>query len=505
MKICFASSEAVPFAKTGGLADVAGGLTNALVQLGHDVTLILPKYEKVIQLDLEADYEVKQKVPFSIRMGERDVHGMFEILREKKTNRSVVLVEAPQYFDRTSLYGDNNEAYGDNSERFIFFSRAIVEFAAREAVPFDVMHANDWQTGLVPALINTKRTEFPNFEKTKTIFTIHNMNFQGAFWHWDMMQTGMDWKYFNWREMENYGQINLLKTGIVFADEITTVSPTYAEEIKTPAYGCGLENVLSFHSSKLSGILNGIDPTDWNPKTDKHLSAHYDVGDYPSGKMKNKEALQEKMGLQPDRNLPLVGMVSRMTNQKGFDLISACQHDLFSLPAQFVFLGSGDPHFEGELRHWINHYEGKVKGYVGYNEELAHLIEAGSDLFLMPSQFEPCGLNQLYSMAYGTLPVVHKVGGLADSVTGYQRDGSNESIATGFVFDDYTPGALYETVKEAIALYRDKAAFGTLIKNGMQKDWTWKQSAKQYLELYGEKASSATGVSSTTKFNKELV
>jgi starch synthase len=487
MRIVYASSEAVPFAKTGGLADVAGGLTGALAALGHDVTLMLPLYTQVQKKAALGEFEkIGEADSFWLNMGGKHVTGNFVMMRSKVTNLRVVLVDCPQYYDRSTLYGDKNQAYSDNCERYCFFSRAVMEWVKRQPDAVDIIHSNDWQTGLIPALVKLQLRQDPKFQNTASLYTIHNMNFQGSFWHWDMALTSIDWSHFTWREMEFFGQLNLLKTGIIFTEKVSTVSPTYAREIQTPEFGCGLENALKFRSKDLTGILNGIDHNHWNPGTDKYIPGQYTVDNFSQGKRINKEALQRKMGFPVNPDVPLVGMVSRITNQKGFDLIAACHEELFQLPMQFAFLGAGDPYFEELLHRWTRLYPDKVRNYIGYDEELAHLIEAGSDLFLMPSQFEPCGLNQLYSMNYGTLPIVNNTGGLADSVTDLSEKTEIEKTATGFVFYQYKSQDFMDTMQRALDTYRSPIKFQQMIINGMNRDWTWQRSANDYLTVYAQ-------------------
>ncbi len=321
------------------------------------------------------------------------------------------------------------------------------------------------------------------------------MAFQGQYWHWDMLLTGIDWKYFNRHQMEYFGQLNLLKTGIVFSDMITTVSPTYAKEIRTERFGYGLNGVLESHSDRLVGILNGVDTSEWNPETDPHLAAHYSVNTLSEGKAKCKAALQERMGLPRKPDTPLLGTISRMTDQKGFSLILDAAENLLATDVQMVFLGTGDPRHETAFSELAKRFPDKVATYIGFDEGLAHQIEAGLDLFLMPSQFEPCGLNQMYSLLYGTVPIVHEVGGLADSVVDAHAENLENGTANGFSFWHFDATVLYRQMRRAIDAYYDKPLWNQLIQNGMTKDWSWKQSAQNYLSVY-QRASSYRNKSS---------
>ncbi len=481
MKIVFASSEAVPFAKTGGLADVVTGLGKALVARGHEVTLILPYYRQLIPQELSRQPTSRfVEVPLRGRM----VRAGLVQSRLPGTKIQVLMIDHPGFFDRPGVYVDRGTDYPDNCERFCFFSRCVLETARVCKLLPDILHLNDWQTGLASALLQIEYRSKPGFEQTAAVFTIHNMAFQGSFWSIDMELTGLDWSHFNWRQMEHYGQLNLLKTGIVFSDAVTTVSPTYAQEIQTPEFGCGLEGVLQHRKSSLRGILNGIDVEIWNPASDPHLPVSYDVETVTEGKAACKRALQQACGLSVREDVAVLGMISRMTSQKGFDLITKIADPLLTADVQLVFLGTGDPRYERFVQDLRERHPGQVHDRIGFDEGLAHLIEAGSDLFLMPSQFEPCGLNQMYSQRYGTVPVVHAVGGLADSVVDDTPESRAQGTATGFQFSEYTPEALLARLREALAVYRDRSAWQQLVRAGMMADWSWNHSARQYEEVY---------------------
>ncbi len=485
MRIVIASSEAIPFSKTGGLADVASSLSKALAKHGHDVTLVTPYYRQILA---KANGKVPPLNPLDqtirVPIGNRMVEGKLVLSTLPGSTVRVVLIDQPQYFDRTSLYGNGEGDYADNCERFAFFSRAVFEAATVLRLEPDILHANDWQTGLIPALLKAEYRWRGGFERTASVFTIHNMAFQGQFWHWDMLLTGLDWKYFNWHQMEFFGKLNLLKTGLSFADKITTVSPTYAREIQTPEFGYGLNGLLYSRRDDLVGILNGIDTEVWNPATDPLLPQRYNHATVSQGKPVCKLAVQNKYGL-PDRpEVPLFGMISRMTSQKGLDLILDCMRQLTSLDLQMTFLGTGDPGYEHALKRLAAEFPTKVGVTIGYDEELSHLIEAGADIFLMPSQFEPCGLNQMYSLAYGTVPIVRAVGGLADSVVDASEVTLSQGTANGFSFYEYSSPVFFRQVCRAMGTYLDRKTWLQLIQTGMERDWSWNRSAYEYERAY---------------------
>lgn len=485
MRILFASSEAYPFSKTGGLGDVSSALCRALSQAGHDVILVTPHYPRMIAKGGARVPAISHDgIPIEIRINDSVVKGRLLESQLADSNARVFLVEQPYYFDRPGPYGDGQRDYRDNCERFVFFCRAVLETARQLDWRPDIIHANDWQTGLLPALFQIESRFEPTFDHAASIFTIHNMAFQGQFWHWDVLLTGLDWKYFNWHQMEFFGNLNLLKTGIVFCDLLTTVSPTYAREIQTAEFGEGLQGVVSTRRNDLVGILNGIDTDDWNPATDRFLAMNYNAETVREGKAACKAALQSRMGLPLRPDVPLVGMVSRITSQKGFDLLADRRRELLSFDAQYVFLGTGDPYYEDFVRGICQEAPEKVAATIGFDEELSHQIEAGADVFLMPSRFEPCGLNQMYSLQYGTVPVVRAVGGLADSVVDVNNETLANETATGFRFHDYRSDELIRTLARALGHYRDGAIWSQLIRTGMQRDWSWRRSAEDYVAIY---------------------
>ncbi len=481
MNILLATSEAVPFAKTGGLADVCGALPIALAELGHQAAVILPAYRQVRYCGLPIE---RLGIDFIVPIGSKMVTG--HLLRSTLPGGKapVYLVEQDQYFDRDELYNVDGKDYADNCERFVFFNRAVLEAIRLLDLSVDVLHVNDWQTSLIPAYLKIEYNSVPRYSNIASLLTVHNLSYQGQFWHWDMLLTGLDWKYFNWHQMEFHGNLNLLKTGMVFCDSINTVSPRYAQEIQSSPLGCGLEGVLQYRQKVLSGILNGIDTNEWDPKRDPHLAANYDASTFEKGKPLCKAALQKMLGLPVEPSAPLVGIVGRLTDQKGFDLVAdVMQRWLQNSDVQWAILGTGQPKYHKLLETLANRFPQRVALRLEFSNALAHQIEAGADIFLMPSRFEPCGLNQLYSLRYGTVPLVRATGGLADTITGYDAQLQNPS-ANGFVFQECSGLALSETLRQATEAYRRPEVWKRLIAVGMNQDWSWSRSAKQYVELY---------------------
>lgn len=485
LRIVLAASEAVPFAKTGGLADVSTALSKALDSMGHDVTLILPDYRALRAARRDSLPDVTETgIRLSIPMSGSLLTGTVNWTTLPDTQVKVLLISQADYFDRPQLYMENGEGYHDNCARFCFFSKAVLDVCRQMVLRPDIIHCNDWQTGLVPGLLHTQYARFPGFENAASVMTLHNMAYQGRYWHHDFHLTGMAWKHFNMHQMEMWGDMNLLKTGIAFADQVTTVSPTYAKEICTPDGGEGLDQLLTFRGDDLSGILNGIDETIWNPAVDPHIAGNFSVDEVSPGKPACKVALQKRMSLPERDRVPLFGMVSRMSDQKGFDLFAECAERLLFHDVQFVFLGTGEPRYERLLKDLAKRHPGKVGTLIGFDDALAHQIEAGSDAFLMPSRFEPCGLNQMYSLKYGTVPIVRKVGGLADSVVNADPAALQAGRATGFVFEDYSAQALAETIERAISLYRQPDVWRKLMQTGMSQNFSWTTSACHYLTTY---------------------
>ena len=480
MKILMAASEAVPFAKTGGLADVSSGLSKALADLGHHVTLVLPCHRQFIPEKKRG--ERIGAVSVNLR-GTEFVADLLETNLDG-TKVRVVLIDQPEFFDRAALYTEQGQDYPDNAERFAFFSRAVLEFAEQDGAP-DIVHSNDWQTGLLPALVTYARQTDGRFPTTGTVLTIHNMAFHGHFPASRMEVTGLPWSYFNWKQMEFYGGLNYLKTAISFADMVTTVSPTYSREICRPEFGHGLDSLLVSRHDSLVGILNGVDTTVWNPAVDRNIAQNYDVDSFEAGKQECKRALQQELGL-PVREEPMLwGMISRLTDQKGLDLIIAKSHDILHADLQLVFLGTGDFWHEDALRYLQHQYPDKVSATIGFDGGLAHRIEAGADAYLMPSSFEPCGLNQMYSMIYGTVPLVHAVGGLADSVVHTTSDSLESHSATGYQIYAHDADQFLATFWDAVGMYQHfRADWERIVINGMTREFSWKVSATDYVNVY---------------------
>jgi len=483
LNVLLASSEVAPFARTGGLGDVCGSLPSAVAKTGHPTTVIMPGYRQA--LECGACIETTNVV-FDIPIGGKIVLGRLLRSTLPDSDTPIYFVQQSEYFDRPGLYGEGGEDYRDNCERFVFFNRAVLEAIRQLDLKIDVIHCNDWQTGLIPIYLKTEYTEASGYEKIASLFSIHNLEYQGLFWHWDMLLTGLDWKYFNWQQMEYFGQLSLLKTGLVFADMLSTVSPTYAQEIQTYERGCGLQGLLQHRSADLTGILNGVNYDVWNPDSDDHLAANYNAESWQAEKPKCKADLQQSMGLPANPNTPLIGAVGRLARQKGWDLIlDVMRQWLPEVDAQWVILGSGDPYFQQELTKLAEQYPDKVAVKIDFSDSLSHQIEAGSDLFLMPSLYEPCGLNQIYSLKYGTAPIVRRTGGLADTITDATPEAMESGEANGFSFLDFSSDALAETLGRACDLYRNESdAWRHLIDTAIRQDWSWDRSAEQYVELY---------------------
>lgn len=480
MKIAFISTEAVPYAKTGGLGDVAGSLPKELEKLGCEVKLIIPKYnfidEKLFGLIYNKDFG---EIPIRINGQTRATH-----LHQAKlpgTNLEVNFIDCPYYFNRNYLYSNDS----DEDERFILFSKAAIETIQRMGWTPDVIHCNDWQTGLVPLFIKDNYNWDRMFDKTSTLFTIHNIGYQGRFSKSVMISAELSEElYYPDGPIEFEGSVSFMKTGIVFADLINTVSNKYSHEILTPEYGAGLDKTLRTRKPDLYGILNGVDYNIWNPETDTLIPYNYSLNDL-NGKIKNKMTLLKHFNMPFSEKIPLIGMISRLAAQKGFDIFADAVNGVMKLNAQWIILGSGEERYEHLFNDLANTLPGRVGFFNGFNNELSHLVEAGTDMFLMPSLYEPCGLNQLYSLKYGTVPIVRKTGGLADTVHDWDELHSyNLDTGTGFSFNDYTGYALFKSVERAINCYNEKSAWKKIQSNGMKKDYSWKHSAEQYIELY---------------------
>ncbi len=492
VRVLLASSEVVGFAKTGGLADVAGALPRALAKRGNLAAVVMPLYNSCRRAGVPIE---RTGIVLPVPMGDRTLACRIWRSHLPDSNVPVFLVEHAPYFERdnasagrglyqTASPGGDKQDYWDNGERFVFFCRAVMELVPHVGFPVEVLHANDWQTGLVPVYLRELYRTHPGYQRLRSVFTIHNIAYQGSFPRDLLNYTGLPQSLYNPGQLEHYG-FNFLKSGIVFADAVNTVSPTYAREIQTLEYGCGLEGLLTSYHWKLSGIVNGCDYSHWNPATDRHIAAHYTPETVFEQKPLCKAALQKRFHLPVDANAPVLGVVARLVAQKGIDLVLSAARGFLDMGCQIVVLGDGDRDYQNHLQWLRDQHPNQVGVYIGFNEALAHIIEAGSDLFLMPSRYEPCGLNQLYSLKYGTPPVVRQTGGLADTVVNATLENLADGRATGFSFGDYHAAALYETVKWALTLYRSRPTdFQRVVRAAMAQDWSWDRSADAYERLY---------------------
>jgi starch synthase len=472
MKLLFAASEAVPFAKTGGLADVAGSLPLALAKLGHEVSVVLPRYR---QVDIDA-CGLRHAASFTVPLGPWQER--CEVLKGRMgQNVTVYFVNKDVYFDRPGLYGTAQADYPDNAERFIFFSRAVLELCIALDLRPDIIHCNDWHTGLVPLYLQRIYGSMHSLRRTRSVFTVHNLGYQGLFPAEDLRMTGLGREVYTAEGLEFWGRMNLLKAGLVSADIITTVSKTYSREIQTPEYGCGLEGVLSKRAGDLHGIVNGIDYAQWNPSRNSAIPRPYSAS-RPAGKTACKRQLLASLGL-PDAGGPLIGMVTRLADQKGFDILTQALPEILSLGAQLVILGTGDELYHRILTDEAARQPDRMRVLLRYDDALAKKVYAGSDLFLMPSRYEPCGLGQLIALRYGAVPVVRKTGGLADTVKDYRA-----GRGTGFVFEEYSAPALAACLRRALGAYGDRKKWSSLMQAGMKQDFSWERSAGEYVKIY---------------------
>ena len=476
------ASEAYPYSKTGGLADVTTALTRALGRLGHDVTLVTPRYRGV---------DVTGRETTTIRAYVADRWHEAQLLEtEIGPGARAILVDCPPLYDRAGIYNENNSDYLDNAARFAFLSISALEWAATRPAAPSIFHGHDWQAGLLPVYLRRFGPEAVRADNpiilgdVSTVFTIHNLAYQGIFDKSWMPRLGLRWDDFTMmRGFEFWDRVSFLKAGVMFSNVLTTVSPTYAKEIQRPEYGYGFDGVMRARADALVGILNGIDVEEWNPANDRYLPTPYDLATL-DGKRDTKRALLHAFGLVTDDSTmarPVVGMVSRMVEQKGLDLIEASADSLMRLDATFTIVGSGAPRYEQMWRSLAAANPGRVGAMIGYDERRAHLVEGGADLFLMPSRFEPCGLNQMYSMRYGTVPVVRAVGGLVDTVRPYDN-GTGQG--TGFLFSEYAPWAMLEALGRALEVYRRPRVWRRLQINAMKKDFSWDRSAAEYVKVY---------------------
>jgi starch synthase len=470
------ASEAVPFAKTGGLADVVGALASALRSRGCRVFIIMPLY-RVVPDDLVRPTRTRLKVP----VGDAPVAA--GVWRGKGLGGvTTYLLDIPALYDRPSLYGDRGADYPDNLTRFTALSRGALELLRTLDIRPDILHVHDWQTALVPLYLRSLYRRDAFYRDTRSVLTLHNLSYQGRFDTADIAVTGLEERWATPRFLEYFGELRLLKGGILTADRLTTVSPTYEKEILTPAFGCGFDGVLRTRRAHLRGILNGIDTRMWDPATDPYLPARFSAR-HIQGKGRCRRALLEEMRLPSDLATPLFGVVNRLVEQKGLHLLVEALPDLLELDTRWVVLGNGDPGLELAIARVSTRYPDRVALRLDFDESLAHRIYAGIDYLMMPSVFEPCGLSQMYAMRYGSVPVVRRVGGLADSVTDLAED---PAAGTGFVFDDPDTGSLTAAIERAVGVYRDRDVWPALRRRAMRSDFSWKSSAQQYLDVYRE-------------------
>jgi starch synthase len=477
LKILFVSPEVVPFAKTGGLADVAGSLPKALKGLGCDVRLVMPLYRQV----REAKFSLKKILgDVEILLGSH-YHPADIYQGELEEGLRVYFIEKDEFFDRSQLYGSHKGDYFDNDRRFVYLCQGTLSVARALGFQPHIIHCHDWQTGLIPACLHYQRINDPFFKDTATLFTIHNMAYQGSFFKEIVTMAGLPPDSFTPSGLEFWGRANLLKSGIVYSQIINTVSRKYSQEIQTPEYGYGLEGILGYRRDDLFGIINGVDYQEWNPETDPSIASRFSREDL-RGKPVCKKDLLDQFGLPADRvRYPVLGVISRLADQKGFDLLAGIMERLLEEDLNVIILGTGEEKYHHLFTEWAGKKPQKVGLRLAFDNALAHKIEAGSDLFLMPSRYEPCGLNQIYSLKYGTIPIVRATGGLDDTIVPYR---TSTGKGTGFKFFPYETEAFWTTLMEALSVYKDKNQWTRLMQNAMAMDFSWENSAKEYIKLY---------------------
>jgi starch synthase len=482
--IVFLGSEMVPYCKTGGLADVIGALPVELARLGNNVTVIVPFYRKVLEWSEKTGIEIHPVEDSTLSFFLPGYTGQ-AYLREHihESGMRVLFIDYPPAYDREELYTEGGTDYEDNATRFGIFAKAGLEACKKLGIKPDILHAHDWQAACTVIFLKTHYRNDEFFAGTKSVLTIHNLGYQGRFPADKFPALDLPWTLFSVEGLEYFGQVNVLKGGIQFADRITTVSPTYSQEIQTPEFGAGLDGVLRTKADKLSGILNGVDYSAWDPSIDKMIPKNFSP-DSLGGKWACRKALRNEVGL-PEGKGPLIGMISRLAEQKGFELLLEALDRIVKLDCQIVILGTGDPRYHQQLTDASAKYPKNVYVKLGFSNELAHKIEAGSDIFLMPSRYEPCGLNQMYSLRYGTVPIVSSTGGLKDTVDNVSPARLQSGKATGFVMKDFSSNSLFNTVKKAAKMFRDEpSAWQKLMVSGMKKDFSWLSQAKIYMKLY---------------------
>ncbi len=484
-KILFVTSEVVPFMKTGGLADVSAALPQALAELGHEVRIVVPKYGAVDDRKYKI-HEVVRLKDLQVNIGGKEV--IFSLkscfLPGQRIRVQIYFLDNEEYFgSRNSLYTDSltGKDHKDNDERFILLNLSVFELIQKLGWIPDIIHCNDWQCGLVPAYLKTVYKDVEQFSEFKTLFTVHNLAYQGLFPTSKFKNTGLPEELNSTKGIQQNGKINFMKSGLLYADLINTVSNTYANEIRTSSdLGAGLKDVLAKRKKDLYGIINGIDTKVWNPEKDKHLTKKYTIKTIED-KQINKKALTERFGLEYKEDVPIFGIISRLYDSKGIDLVQKIFPELMKMDVQLILLGTGDKKYHAFFDKMSMKYKNKFASYLGFNDELAHIIEGGADMFLMPSKYEPCGLNQMYSLKYGTVPIVRETGGLADTVIRYDE---KTGEGTGFMFKNYDAKAFLKEIKRALSVFGDKKAWVKIMKAGMKSDFSWSSSAKKYIELY---------------------
>ncbi len=476
MQVVIVASEVAPFSKTGGLADVAGALPKALAEIGAEVIVFSPFYPSVKNTQSRPKLKIKNLL---IKVGERIIDA--KVYHKRESLIDFYFIANKEFFDRQFLYGTEKGDYPDNAQRFTFFSKAVLESIIKIDINPDIIHCHDWQSGLIPLYLKTNYEQNQSFNQTKTVFTIHNLGYQGLFNAETFYDIGVPEKYFSLQGLEFYGKVNFLKAGLMFADKLTTVSPTYAKEIQTKQFGFGLEGVLSTRQKDLSGILNGIDYSIWDPAKDEFIESNYDVHNF-ANKTEIKKRLYTELGLNLINGSPLIGFVGRLALQKGVELIIEAIKSVIN-NAGFVILGTGEEKYHQLLSELKSQFPNNISLNLAFNDSLAHQIYAGSDIFLMPSQYEPCGLGQMIAFKYGTIPIGFKTGGLADTIIDYSLDSQK---GNGFLFDNYNVNSFVAKLKEAIQLYEQKDKWQNLIMRVMGLDFSWQNSAQKYLKLYSE-------------------
>lgn len=476
MKIVFVISEMVPYAKTGGLADVAGTLPAALQALGHEVVCFLPKYRDITPDKWKMVSEI-DRLYVPLGGGQEDVRILSHVAED---DVKAYFVDFPEFFSRDELYGTPQGDYPDNDRRFALFQRSVLEALIKLKIKPDIIHCHDWQTGIIPVYLKTLYAKTPAFKKTKSVFTIHNLAYQGNFPPDSLATTGLGWEQFQMQRLEFYGKVCFLKGGILDADAVTTVSERYSQEIQTEEFGCGLETTLQSRAEEIHGIVNGIDTVYWNPATDNTLPENYDASNL-AGKAACKKALQKENELPEDPKIPLIGITSRLVDQKGLDILLTSLPDMMEMGYQFVLLGTGDEKYHKLLRSMAKKYPDQMGIHILFDGKMARRIYAGCDLFMLPSYYEPCGLGQMIALRYGSVPLVRETGGLADTIDHFDPETKQ---GNGFLFHDYTSDALTLALEEARKCFDASENWEALVQNAFACDFSWQQSAKKYSHLY---------------------